>query len=184
MLAYVFWHWPMAGFEREYEERLIPFQHALQQAVPGGFRSSAVFRIPSVPWTASRVGGYEDWYILDGSAALDALNDAAVSARCRTVHDTAAAAAGGGTAGLYKLRLGTGDLNTMRHATWFAKPRGISYEALYGRIKQLVSESDCLLWGRQMVLGPKPEFCLHTAARVELPTEFEEIPVELARIWP
>ena len=115
MLAYVFWHWrrpqvPAAS----YETLQRGFHAALAAAPPPGFLRSSTLSIAGAPWAAGGGEAYEDWYLVDGTAALDPLNDAAVTASRRQPHDAAAAAAAGGTAGLYRLRLGHGGRSTAR----------------------------------------------------------------------
>ena len=107
MLAYVFWHWrrpevPAAAYEALQHR----FHAALEAAPPAGFIGSCSVAIACAPWAAGGGEAYEDWYLVDGSAGLDPLNAAAVSASRQGPHDAAAAAADGGTAGLYLLRLG------------------------------------------------------------------------------
>ena len=96
MLAYAFWHWRRPRVERdEYEAMQRAFHAALAQSPPTGFVSSRCSAIRDAPWAAEGAEAYEDWYLLTGSAALDPLNDAAVSASRRGAHDAAAAAAQG-----------------------------------------------------------------------------------------
>jgi hypothetical protein len=168
MLAYVFWHAPGPGIGPEdYEDALRGFQHALAQARPPGLIQAAVFRCDLLPWLAERPG-YADWYLLDGSAALDVLNSAAVSGACRGPHDEAARRADAGVAGLYRLRLGAPDLASARGATWFSKRSGESYDALFARARSAWIEDRVALFGRQMTLGPTPEFCLLSPAPIDL----------------
>ncbi len=53
--------------------------------------------------------------------------------------------------------------------TWFAKPAALGYAALYALLEPLVAGEAAAVCGRQMVLGPAPEFCLQTARPVRLP---------------
>ena len=71
-----------------------------------------------------------------------------------------------------------------RVATWFAKPAGMSYGALYTLLGALVETEDAALWGRQMTLGPTPEFCLHTEAAVRLPVPLTGAAVPCRPVWP
>ena len=184
MLAYVFWHWPQSSFERAaYESRLIDFQTALERASPPGYRSACVFRISSVPWLAAPGDAYEDWYLVDGSAALDPLNDAAVSGLCRAPHDAAASPAAGGTAGLYRLRAGA-PVSHGGPGYWFAKPAGMSYPELYSLLQPFTDRANVALWGRQMTLGPAAEFCLHTKGATDLPLRLSARLVERTMVWP
>jgi hypothetical protein len=185
----VFWHWPRADVPAaEYEAVQRRFHEALRDAPPEGFIGSRSLALAGAPWTSADggVGGngaYEDWYFVQGSAALDPLNAAAVSAARRGPHDTAAAAADGGTAGLYLLRRGT-LADPPLIATWFAKPRGMTYAALFATLDPLIRAEGAALWGRQMTLGPTPEFCLHTRTAVELPAMFFPVALRCRPVWP
>ena len=105
MLAYVFWHWPAPSIEPAvYEQALAGFHGALRVSPPRGFLGSYAHRVESAPWlpagTLAPAYVYEDWYRLETSAALDALDEAAVSSPLREPHDRVARIAAGGTAGL------------------------------------------------------------------------------------
>ena len=81
MLAYVFWHQPTGeGARDEYERALVEFHRVLTGDPPAGFLGSATYRLPGVGW-APDGDVYEDWYLVRDSAALDPLNEAAVSGR-------------------------------------------------------------------------------------------------------
>src|SRR3954469_18561645 len=123
MLAYVFWHVPGASVDREkYERLLIDFHKTLAAHAPAGFHTSPVFRIENAPWIGAGAAAYEDWYIVENSAALDALNDAAVSGPRKAPHDLVASFAASGAAGLYRLKSGSLDeMKYARHAWWFSK---------------------------------------------------------------
>jgi hypothetical protein len=182
-LAYVFWHWRRAEVaEPLYVELQRRFHAALAEAPPIGFHGSHSAAIRGVPWAAAGADAYEDWYLVDGTAALDPLNQAAVTAARQAPHDAAAAAAQGGTAGLYRLR--RGGVGIHRTTAWFAKPEGMSYGQLYAALEPLLLRADGGLWGRQMVLGPTPEFCLHTPEPVALPAPFIAQVVPRSPIWP
>jgi hypothetical protein len=184
MLAYVFWHWRRPEVDAStYVQRLAAFQEALRRAAPEGFVASAVFRGGAVPWTPA-AETYEDWYVTHGSYGLDPLNDGAVSGDCQIPHEAAARSATGGTAGLYRLRVGSDDLRRASWSLWFAKPPGMPYERLYAVFEPLASAPGVGLWGRQMTLGPAPEFCLMAPALVSLPTEIAGLERPLDRLWP
>jgi hypothetical protein len=184
MLAYVFWHWRRPDIPAaDYERRQRGFHAALAQSPPPGFVASRSAAITGAPWTAGGGPAYEDWYLVNGSADLDPLNDAAVSGSRGAPHDAAAAAADGGTAGLYRLRAGEPVADPGAH-TWFAKPAGMSYAALYEALEPLVRNTPAALWGRQMVLGPTPEFCLQSETPVRLPQRFGALTIALAPVWP
>jgi hypothetical protein len=152
MLAYVFWHWPASGVERDrYVARLVEFHRALRAAPPPGFRGSRVLAVAGAPW-AGAPDAYEDWYLLDDFAALGALNDAAVSGSRAARHEAVARLAGGGAGGLYRrLAAGTG---APAVAYWVAKPPGATHASFVARLPAAEA------WQRQLVLGPAPEFCV------------------------
>lgn len=146
MLAYVFAHRPADATQSgAYEERLLAFHRALAQAGSEGFLNSVVFRVEA---------GYEDWYLVEGSFALDPLNEAAVAPRLRPAHDAVAHAAGGGMGSLFRLRSGVPGWESGEVA-WLTKPPGEPYSDFYARLP-----SDAVLWRRQMVLGGPTEFLL------------------------
>lgn len=184
MLAYVFWHWPRATIAApEYESLQRRFQDALLAAPPTGLIGSRVSAIEGAPWAGGGRAAYEDWYLLEDSAAIDSLNTAAITAARRLPHDAAAAAAEGGTAGLYRLR-GGDPSPAPRVTTWFAKPDGMTYDRLHAALAPLVA-GGAVLWGRQMVLGPSPEFCLHAGDDGPLPPSLRPHTVTHHRpIWP
>ena len=190
MLAYVFWHWKQAAVGREeYERALSRFHTALKDAPPPGFQRSWVWRVAEAPWIPGGGGGggggdagYEDWYLVDGSAALDPLNDAAVTASRQNAHDQAARLVAGGTAGLYRLRAGE-PLSDAARGIWFPKPAGLSYAALWAACGEMMEGRRFALWGRQMVLGTAPEFCLHVHEPIALPGYATTV-VPLTRVWP
>ena len=184
MLAYAFWHWRRSGVGRDaYEDLQRAFHAALAQSPPPGFIASRCSAIRDAPWAAEGAEAYEDWYLVTGSAALDPLNDAAVTASRRAAHDAAAAAAEGGTAGLYRLRRGA-PVGAPGVAAWFDKPAGMSHAALYDALDHLVRSGSAALWGRQMVLGPTPEFCLQSERPIPLPDFPAARTVLLRPVWP
>ncbi|MDH3496279.1 MAG: hypothetical protein OER21_05925 [Gemmatimonadota bacterium] len=168
MLAYVFWHWSLPQVApADYEQALRRFHAALAQAPPAGFLRSWTHQVTGAPWVPGPIG-YEDWYLLDGSAALDPLDVAAVSGRRQEAHDGAARLAAGGTAGLYQLRAGA-PLPLADSARWFGKPVGVGYADFLPNLERTVAGRPFAVWMRRMVLGPTPEFCLHVAGAVTLP---------------
>jgi hypothetical protein len=184
LLAYVFWHWKRADVDiGAYEDRLVHFHRALQSPPPDGLSSSGSFALRGAPWAHDGGEAWEDWYLLRTSADLDSLNDAAVSAARQAPHDAAAAAAAGGTAGLYRLRLGVPVMRPTL-AAWFSKPAGWSYPALLERLAASVVDGKAALWGRQMTLGPSREFCLHSATPVDLPEELDALDIPLRAVFP
>jgi hypothetical protein len=183
VLAYVFWHRPSTGVAPAvYEVALGRFHAALAESPPPGFRRSLAFRVAGAPWLTGE--GYEDWYVLDSSQALDPLDRAAVSSTVGIRHDAVAGLAADGAGGLYRLRAGQEALDGAASAAWLAKPADVSYEEFYARLAPRVSVAGAGLWGRQMVLGPTPEFCLRGPGSLELPAELEPLTVHTTQVWP
>lgn len=185
MLAYVFWHWPTPEADPEtYENHLREFHHALAAGKPDGFLRSAIFRLCGVPWLETNASAYEDWYLVESSSALDVINEAAVTAARKDPHDRAARHAAGGAAGLYRLRKGSDNVEAARFAWWLAKPVGVSYDDFYAQLRPLTDQPDVGLWGRQMVLGPTPEFCLRSPHLVDFPGGLIAYKLETERVLP
>ncbi|MHB1223456.1 MAG: hypothetical protein ACYC2G_05330 [Gemmatimonadaceae bacterium] len=188
MLAYVFWHWPQPTADRSRYESLQDAFHAALAADPSpGFLRSFSHAVVGAPWATGGAAAYEDWYLTDGSAALEPLNDAAVSASRLAPHDAAAAGAAGGTAGLYTLRRGA-PIARPRHEYWFAKPAGMRYDTLFAALAPTIAAATAVverdgggaaLWGRFMTLGPSPEFCLQTSSPVVLPDVIDALELVL-----
>ena len=173
MIAYVFWHWKADRVSAEHYETLARAFHArLREAPPAGFLESFAFAIPGAPWIPGRRAGYEDWYLLESSAALDSLDRAAVTPPRLEPHDAIAAAVDNGAGGLYKLRSGT-PIPDATHALWFSKPAGMSYAALDAALEPLLTDAKAAVWCRQMVLGPALEFCLQSRGPLETPAPIE-----------
>jgi len=184
LLAYVLWHWARPGVSAgDYEARQRAFHAALAASPPAGFAGSFSVAVAKAPWAAAGADAYEDWYLVRDFAALGSLNEAAVTASRQGPHDAAAAVAGGGTAGLYRLRLGAA-LRGPRFAHWFAKPSGLRTVDLLGDLEPRVAAVRGALWMRQMTLGPATEFCLHAADRVVLPAAYEPLVLPLRAAWP
>src|SRR6185369_12766660 len=170
MLAYVFWHWPQSTIDpNTYIDHLIDFHKTLANNKPSGFQQSVVFRIRGASWLNTNDEAYEEWYLLDDSAAMDPLNQAAVSGACEEPHNRVAREAADGIGGLYRLREGVEDLDQAKFATWLSKPAGVSYRNFYADLHSLTSQPGIALWGRQMTLGPTTEFCIHSQTPIELP---------------
>lgn len=170
MLAYVFWHWPRPEIERgQYLDHLIDFHRTLAANKSPGFQESVVFTFSGANWLKTDGEVFEEWYLLDDSAAMDPLNEAAVTGACEEPHNRVARAAADGTGGLYRLRAGSEDLAEAKFATWLSKPAGVSYKDFYAELESLTSQPGVALWGRQMTLGPTTEFCLHSQTPIQLP---------------
>jgi hypothetical protein len=162
LLAYVFSHGPAGGVDVAiYEDWLRRFHAELAKSSLSGFLESATFAIG---------GGYSDWYLLESSSAMDALNAAAVSGARAPAHDSAARMAVDGVGKLLSLATGTPSMDEGFEVR-FGKPVGMSYKDFYARLELWTEAAGVSLWRRMMVLGPPPEFCLITASKVELPSE-------------
>jgi hypothetical protein len=184
MLAYVFWHWPQSHIDHDsYVDHLIDFHQTLAANKPHGFQQSAVFRVRGASWLNTNDEAYEEWYLLDDSAAMDPLNDAAVSGVCEEPHNRVAREAADGTGGLYRLRLGHEKLSETKYALWLSKPAGVSYKDFYAAMDQLTSQPGVALWGRQMTLGPTTEFCIHSRNPIELPRGYSGLQPQITRIY-
>jgi hypothetical protein len=184
VLAYVFWHWKKdTAAAEEYENRQRAFHAALSAGPPAGFQRSHSSALDGAPWAAAGGAAYEDWYLLDDMAALAPLNAAAVTAGRQQPHDAAAALADGGTAGLYALKSRVA-IRAPRHAAWFSKPAGGRYAELFDELLPVLDATGAALWMRQMVLGPTPEFCLHSTTPVELPKGIVPLRLQMRPVWP
>jgi len=184
MLAYVFWHWPQSTINPEtYVNHLIDFHQTLAANKPTGFHESIVFRVRGASWLNTNDEAYEEWYLLDDSAAIDPLNEAAVSGVCEAPHNRVAREAADGIGGLYRLRAGGEDLSHARYALWLSKPAGVSYKDFYAALQPLTSQKGVALWGRQMTLGPTTEFCLHSPNPITLPPGYSGLQPHLTLIY-
>jgi hypothetical protein len=158
MLAYIFWHVPLSGISpSDYEAALLAFQRDLTKTPPSGFASCATYRISEVPWLDGR-SGYEDWYFIDSSAALDALNEAAVAPPRRDIHAAIASKTDSGRGGLYHHVFGEAQ-SVGGRVVWLTRPRGIDYEPVLRNIAD-GSAGTLSCWKRQMALGPADEFAV------------------------
>ena len=141
MLAYVFWHRPAADVSRaEYEAALQVF-HASLDGIP-----SNTFALDELPFGEPGRGGYEDWYLVPDWAALGELNATAVDAAHKVPHDDAAMLAAEGWGGVYRM---------VTENVPGEPPRAVSWSA-----RRPQATGDGVLWQRQTVLGPAPEYCL------------------------
>lgn len=191
MLAYVFWHWPRPDVSvADYEAHIRAFQDALAASGLSVLRAARVWRVAGASWLPSAGAGYEDWYLVDDSAALDVLNSGAVSGPLAAPHATVAALAAGGAAGLYGTAPGapnpTDPAAILGGATarWFAKPAGMPYADLYAQFGDVLP----YLWRRRMVLGPTPEFCLFEKKEGEgdfpISAGWQPLTVRREVVWP
>jgi hypothetical protein len=184
MLAYVFWHWHRAQIDAHtYEEQLIAFHRTLGEHKPHGFHYSKLLSMQSASWLDRTGRTYEDWNIVEGSAALDPLNHDAVTGACLEPHNRVARLAAGGTGGLYSLCFGDMYRDTVRFAYRFNKPAGMTYAQLYEQLRFLEERHTGDLWIRQMNLGPGPEFCLHSSEEIAVPENVRMLKIPVKQIW-
>src|SRR5439155_1586070 len=108
LLAYVFSHRPASDADAQaYEDALRRFHSELAAGRPAGFVASTTYRFDD---------GYSDWYLVEDSAALDVLNEAAVSGARTEPHDMAARMASWGSGKLLSLTQGEADLDAPHEA--------------------------------------------------------------------
>jgi hypothetical protein len=162
VLAYLFFHRPAPDADvAAYEDGLRRFHAALADAGVEGFAGSKTYRVGD---------RYCDWYLVQSSATLDTLNEAAVSGARSTFHDAVARSAAHGEGKLLRLVTGTYD-GDARCEVRFSKPSGMSYPDLYARLEPWTAQPGISLWRRMMVLGPPPEFTMLCLEEVGLPPE-------------
>jgi len=190
LFAYVFWHWPRPGVPADvYEAKLASFLHSLRSSGrPAGLVDALSFRVAGpLPWGPQNGNLYEDWYVAESFAALGALNDAAVSGETRGPHDSVARDYMRGAGGILRSLGGDLLLRDARFATWVEKPVGTAYQSFYdevaaiaGRAGKKEEDNDTRrrrtdLWRRQMVLGPSPQFCVHSDEGLQFPSNLRPI---------
>ena len=181
MLAYVFWHWPFPEVaEHTYQQDLIAYHRTLFANKPDGFYHTRVLQMEQAPWLARSERSYEDWHLVENSAALDTLNERAVSGPCQDPHRLVARWTQSGAGGLYHLISGAPNLALVRFAYRLDKPAGMTYGDFYALLQPLAQKAHALFWTRHMSLGPGPEFCLHCPQTLALPENLPalEIPVK------
>jgi hypothetical protein len=175
MLAYVFWHRPYAHVDHKaYEDALLRFQSDLAVQPPPGLIAATSFRIEPVPWL-SNAAGYEDWYLLEGSWAMDPLNSFAVTGRPQSAHDGVAAQADEGHGGLYAHAGGELAWATQSTLYWLERPRGIQWQAALAPARTKYPQA--VIWRRQMLLAPAAEFAVEVPGDVEVetPSDWERV---------
>ena len=172
MLAYLSWHRPAPGVDvGAYERALEQFHRSLAHQAPSGFRGSATFRLPELPWLASpqqdepgagpdAAGGYEDWYLLEDWASLGVLEEAAVSHAHVGAHDRVASLAGVSTGAVYRFLEGYAGLDEGPVAVWVARASGHEHPSLSALLGDGMDPAVDGLWRRCLGFGPAPEFCL------------------------
>jgi hypothetical protein len=183
LLAYVFWHWRQPSAERTaYESAQHEFQRALTASPSAGFVRSFSHALAGAPWANEGGEAYEDWYLVRDAAALDPLEEAAVTAGRKSAHDLAASLAANGTAGLYQLKLGTPP-SAPRSAQWFSKPGGVSYGQLFAAVEPALAPVGGSLWMRKMTLGPATEFCVLSREPAMLAPNLQGLAFQLRPVW-
>ncbi len=180
MLAYVFWHQPSASAAADaYESALAAFHRRLAEASPQGFIESWAFRVEGPAWLPNQAG-YEDWYLLESSAAIDGLDGAirdslAATTDLGAAHEDVAGLAYWATGTLLRPRgRRSGHLSAAASAVWLDKPFGMSYEVALRRMEASAGPT-AVWWQRTLSLGPSPEFCLPGAGLEALPHEWKGV---------
>lgn len=185
MIAYVFWHAaPDPSAAAEYEKVLLRFGYALADAKIPGLLANASYAIGPTPWL--KEPGYEDWAWLEGSWALDALNERAVSGAMEQPHDAIARTTRhGGFGGLYYLVAGEHRVPADSKVLWLSRPRGIRWRDVLPAIMGSAL-TEVAVWRRQMVLGPSPEFALigPPSLALALPQGWSALEVARRRLGP
>lgn len=183
MLAYLFWHVPLAEVEPSaYEAALMKFHRHLADGSPPGFARSTSYRISAVPWLGNRTG-YEDWCFVESSSALETLNQAAVDPTRWDVHAGISYKTEFGHGGLYYHLSGEVLPLDGSRLVWLKRPRRIRYET---PLKEIIGSSNGFLscWRKFMVLGPADEFAIvgDDTLRVEIPPGWQALAVDRRRI--
>jgi len=165
-----------------YEAAMRSFHQSLAASAPRGFHQSWSLAVQGLPWANRGEAVYEDWYLVDDFAALGMLNEAAVNAPHGEPHMAVARMASGGKGGVYALAHGICEPAQIRYASWFAKPAGMTYATCLRQLAAITNQPGAALWQRQMVLGPGPEFCLHSGEELLLPGEFQALQVTIKHL--
>jgi len=162
MLAYVFWHRPLAGTATEsYEHDQDRLHRSLAARPPEGFLGSVCFRAGDLPWLGEGGSGYEDWYLIDDWAALGVLRQGVIAVGHHSAHEAAARHAGTGTGGVYRLSEGSASLGDVRFAMWVTATREQPEDAVAALLLgDGLDVARAGLWRRELALGPAPEYCV------------------------
>ncbi len=184
MIAFIKWHRPADAVATEaYEVSLRSFHRKLALCKPPGFEYAVTFRCNPAPWFAAAEVIYSDWYLMRHAAALDKLQDAAVSGACEQPHATLVAQAAPDVAtGLYRHRLGRCDLRYAAYAYWFTKPTTINYTELLDTLRPLAHHQKVDLWIRYLGLSPAPECCLLVAEQSSIRAALQQVETTLSQV--
>jgi len=140
------------------KRRVGRFQNDLAGSKPPGFIGATSFQIEAVPWL-SDLPGYEDWYLLDGTWAMDPLNAFAISGHVQAPHDSVAAMMEQGHGGLYTNAGGESMPAPRSTIHWLTRPRGSQWrpaiEAVRGSCRRRHG-GDRWFWDRRPSLPSKP----------------------------
>ena len=145
---------------------MLAFSRALADLYCPGVRRITSFRTSTVPWLDEPLG-YEDWATIDGSCALETLNEQAVSGHMAALHGTVAQQMGVGYGGVYYHLWGNMDPHLAARAQWLSRPRGIEFRPVLEGISRTAA-APVSVWRRFMVLGPGLEFVILGDASLEL----------------
>jgi hypothetical protein len=110
---------------------------------------------------------------------LGPLNEAVVEGETGVHHNLIAKDYMKGAGGIFKLIRGRSLVREARFVTWIEKPVGPSYEVYYEEVTRAVGSKRMDLWRRQMVLGPSPQFCVHSEEALDLPVNLKPITSKL-----
>ena len=180
MLAYLFWHAAQnASATDEYEKKILRFGEALAKAKVPGVLGCASYAIGRTTWLGEP--GYEDWAWLEGSWALESLNERAVSgAMGQPHHAVSQITKHGGFGALYYLVDGKHAIPGHSKILWLSRPRGIVWrDVMPGIVKS--ASAEVTVWRRLMVLGPATEFAVIGPADLTLAVPKGWSCVEVAR---
>jgi hypothetical protein len=163
VIAYSFWHSAAAGVAAtEYEAALAGFVSSLANAGIEGLRGCRSVRFDGLPWVPGRPA-YQDWYELDGSAALDTLEKGAIAAAVDASHAAIARLASNGSGGMFACRSDGPSRapvpGTELRVAWIDKPAGAPYGSFVAGLRGAV-EPRGEVWQRRLSLGPGREFCV------------------------
>src|SRR5258708_28586055 len=99
-------------------------------------------------WLGREIATYEDWSIVENSAAFDPLNEGAVTGVCQEPHRLVARWTVGSGAGLYKLHTGDVTLPVVRQTYRFNKPTVMTYADFYALVQPFTEQSQGCIWLR------------------------------------